>query len=84
GELLRVARKRFRSLGLNVRSKHDDGHLGWAEHAPFDGIIVTAAAAALAAPLTAQLREGGVLIAPVGGANAQSLLRLRKHDGGRI
>src|SRR5690606_20283592 len=42
GELLRVARKRFRSLGLNVRSKHDDGRIGWPEQGPFDGIVVTA------------------------------------------
>ena len=44
GELLRTARKRFRNLGLHVRSKHDDGRIGWPEEAPFDGIIVTAAA----------------------------------------
>lgn len=84
GELLRIARKRFRTLGLNVRSKHDDGHLGWREHAPFHGIIVTAATPALAAALTEQLAEEGVLVAPVGGANAQSLLKLRKEAGGAI
>ncbi|HZH42621.1 MAG TPA: protein-L-isoaspartate(D-aspartate) O-methyltransferase [Lysobacter sp.] len=84
GELLRTARKRFRTLGLNVRSKHDDGHVGWPDHASFDAIMVTAAAPALVDALTAQLREGGALIAPVGGANAQSLLRLRKDEAGRI
>ena len=42
GELLRTARKRFRSLGLNVRSKHDDGRIGWPEEGPFDAIVVTA------------------------------------------
>ena len=47
GDLLRQARKRLRQLGLNVRSKHDDGRIGWAEHGPYDGIIVTAAAPAL-------------------------------------
>ena len=55
GELLRTARKRFRTLGLNVRSKHDDGRIGWPELAPFDAIIVTAAAPALVEALTAQL-----------------------------
>jgi protein-L-isoaspartate(D-aspartate) O-methyltransferase len=45
GDLLRTARKRFRTLGLQVRSKHDDGRIGWPEEAPFDGVIVTAAAA---------------------------------------
>src|SRR3546814_256736 len=47
GELLRTARKRFRTLGFNIRSKHDDGRIGWPENGPFDGIVVTAAAPAL-------------------------------------
>lgn len=84
GDLLRTARKRFRSLGLHVRSKHDDGRIGWPEEGPFDGIIVTAAAPALVEALTAQLAPGGTLVAPVGGASGQSLLRLRKDADGRI
>ncbi|MBD7988752.1 protein-L-isoaspartate(D-aspartate) O-methyltransferase [Luteimonas sp. Sa2BVA3] len=84
GDLLRVARKRFRSLGLNVRSKHDDGRVGWPEEAPFDGILVTAGAPALVDALTAQLAPGGVLVAPVGAAGAQSLLRLRKDADGHV
>ena len=84
GELLRNARKRFRSLGLHVRSKHDDGRIGWPEEGPFDGIIVTAAAPALVDTLSAQLAPGGTLVAPVCGANGQSLLRLRKDADGRI
>ena len=84
GELLRNARKRFRSFGLHVRSKHDDGRIGWPEEGPFDGIIVTAAAPALVDTLSAQLAPGGTLVAPVGGANGQSLLRLRKDADGRI
>ena len=83
GDLLRTARKRFRSLGLNIRSKHDDGRIGWPEHAPYDAIVVTAGAPALVDSLTAQLAPGGTLVAPVGGANGQSLLRIRKGaDGG--
>ncbi len=84
GELLRTARKRFRTLGLHVRSKHDDGRIGWAEEAPFDAIIVTAAAPALVDALTAQLAPGGILVAPVGSANGQNLLRLRKDAEGSI
>ena len=84
GELLRTARKRFRALGLHVRSKHDDGRIGWAEEAPFDAIIVTAAAPALVDALTAQLAPGGTLVAPVGGASGQNLLRLRKDADGNI
>ena len=83
GDLLRQARKRFRTLGLNVRSKHDDGRIGWAEHAPFDAIIVTAAAPALVDGLIGQLAVGASLVAPVGGPSSQSLLQLtRRADGG--
>ncbi len=83
GDLLRQARKRFRQLGLNVRSKHDDGRIGWPEHAPFDAIIVTAAAPALVDGLIGQLAVGASLVAPVGGASSQSLLKLtRRADGG--
>ena len=84
GELLRTARKRFRSLGFNIRSKHDDGRIGWPELAPFDAIIVTAAAPALVDALTTQLAPGGTLVCPVGGSSAQSLVRLRKDDTGAI
>ena len=84
GELLRTARKRFRTLGLNIRSKHDDGRIGWPELAPFDAIIVTAAAPALVQALTDQLAPGGTLVAPVGGASSQSLLRLRKDAEGVV
>lgn len=84
GELLRTARKRFRTLGLNVRSKHDDGRIGWPEEAPFDAIVVTAAAPALVDALTAQLANGGTLVAPVGPSGGQTLLRLRKDAAGNI
>ena len=84
GELLRTARKRFRSLGLNVRSKHDDGRIGWAENGPYDGIVVTAAAPALVEALTAQLAPGGTLVAPVGASGSQRLLVLRKDAGGNV
>src|SRR3546814_9279021 len=39
GELLRTARKRFRTLGFNIRSKHDDGRIGWPEKGPVNGIV---------------------------------------------
>ena len=84
GELLRVARKRFRSLGLDIRSKHDDGRIGWPENGPYDGILVTAGAPALVDALTAQLAPGGVLVAPVGGAGGQQLLRLQRGADGAI
>ena len=84
GDLLRQARKRFRALGLNVRSRHDDGRIGWPEEAPFDAIVVTAASPALVDALAAQLAPGGTLVAPVGSANGQSLLRLRRDAAGNL
>lgn len=84
GDLLRTARKRFRSLGLNIRSRHDDGRIGWPEDGPYDAIVVTAGAPALVDALTAQLAPGGTLVAPVGGAGAQSLVVLRKDADGAI
>jgi protein-L-isoaspartate(D-aspartate) O-methyltransferase len=83
-ELLRTARPRFRQLKLNelIRSKHDDGNLGWAELGPFDAILLTCAAPALVQPLLEQLNDPGVLISPVGtDAGKQKLLRLEKCDG---
>ena len=84
GDLLRTARKRFRTLGFNIRTKHDDGRIGWPELAPFDAIIVTAAAPSLVDALTAQLAPGGTLVAPVRASGGQSLVRLRKDDTGAI
>lgn len=84
GDLLRSARKRFRSLALQLRSKHDDGRIGWPEHAPYDAILVTAAAPALVEALIDQLAPGGVLIAPVGPAGGQSLVKLRRRADGSV
>jgi protein-L-isoaspartate(D-aspartate) O-methyltransferase len=82
-ELLRQARRRFRKLGIgNVRARHDDGRIGWADAGPFDAILVTAAGAAAEPALIEQLAEGGVLIAPVGSGQTQELLRLRKLSDG--
>jgi protein-L-isoaspartate(D-aspartate) O-methyltransferase len=81
--LLREARRRFRKLGIdNVRSRYDDGNLGWPDEAPFDGIILTAAGEGVPPGLVQQLAEGGVLVAPVGPSGAQQLLRLRKTAEG--
>ncbi len=84
GDLLRIARKRFRSLGLNVRSKHDDGRIGWPENGPYDAIVVTAAAPALVDALTEQLAPGGTLVAPVGASGGQTLVALRKAADGSV
>jgi protein-L-isoaspartate(D-aspartate) O-methyltransferase len=84
-ELLRNARRRFRKLGIaNVRSKHDDGRLGWPEEAPFDAIVLTAAGVELETALLAQLAPDGVLVAPVGPAGRQELVRVRRDGEQRV
>jgi protein-L-isoaspartate(D-aspartate) O-methyltransferase len=82
-ELLRQARRRFRQLGLaNVRSRHDDGKLGWPDQAPFDAIILTAAGDAIPSQVLDQLSPEGVLVAPVGSPSSQMLLRIRGNGQG--
>jgi protein-L-isoaspartate(D-aspartate) O-methyltransferase len=58
-----------------------DGTLGWPSNAPYDGIIITAATPSVPAPLLEQLAEGGRLVAPVGPAQMQDLIRLTKVQG---
>lgn len=72
------ARQILSELGIdNVEIKVGDGGYGWPEHAPYDAILVTAAAPEVPAPLLVQLKEGGTLISPVGARKQQALLRLR-------
>jgi protein-L-isoaspartate(D-aspartate) O-methyltransferase len=67
----------------NVKLVVGDGSLGWPAEAPYDAIIVTAAAPALVNALIEQLAVGAHLVAPVGGAASQSLVKLtRREDGG--
>ena len=81
--LLKEAEKRFAELKLhNVTTRFGDGTKGWPEQAPFDRIMVTAAAAQLPTTLLESLAEGGVLVAPVGRERrAQRLMRVRRVDG---
>jgi protein-L-isoaspartate(D-aspartate) O-methyltransferase len=65
----------------NVFVRAGDGYKGWPEHAPFDAIIVTCAPEHVPQPLTAQLREGGRMMIPVGPIWNQELILLRKHEG---
>ncbi|MHB8253320.1 MAG: protein-L-isoaspartate(D-aspartate) O-methyltransferase [Acidiferrobacter sp.] len=79
GSLLRAARLRFQTLRLtNITCRHGDGYEGWPEEAPFDAIIVTAAARVVPPALFAQLKEGGRLIVPVGGEGQELLLYRRR------
>ncbi len=81
--LMKQARKRLRELGYrNVHVKLSAGDIGWPQHAPYDGILVTAAAAELPPALLEQLAPGGCLVAPVGGPAMQELRLVRRADGG--
>ncbi len=82
-ELLRLARRRFHKLGLNnIYTRYADGHLGWPSQAPFDGIVVTAAATEIHPELVEQLRVGGVMVAPVERHGMQRLLAIRETEDG--
>ena len=81
--LLSEAEGRFKALGLqNVITRHGDGSRGWPEQAPFDRIMVTAAAPHEPHELIAQLKPGGVMVAPVGKAGSQYLHRYVAEEGG--
>lgn len=67
-------------LGIdNVEVKITDGGYGWQDEGPFDGIMVTAGAPEIPAPLKVQIKDGGVLLAPIGSMRRQLLLRLRRQ-----
>jgi protein-L-isoaspartate(D-aspartate) O-methyltransferase len=79
--LARSAEERLSKLGYgNVRVLCGDGYAGWPEYAPFDRIIVTAAAEEIPDPLIQQLRDGGKMVIPVGSAfSIQNLVLVEKH-----
>ena len=85
-ELARNAEERLRRLGYaNVEVRAADGYYGWPEHAPYDGIIVTAAAPEVPEPLVAQLKPGGHLVIPIGLPRShQELLVVDKALDGRV
>jgi protein-L-isoaspartate(D-aspartate) O-methyltransferase len=79
--LLARARRSLRELKIrNVHLRFDDGNVGWAVRAPFDGILLTAAPACVPPGLFDQLRVGGRLIAPVGAEGRQDLMRYTKTE----
>jgi protein-L-isoaspartate(D-aspartate) O-methyltransferase len=85
-ELATNARRQLKKLGYdNVEIKNGDGNFGWPEHAPFDGIIVTAAASHIPQGLIGQLRIGARLVIPVGlPYHYQELMVIEKKANGKI
>jgi len=82
-DLLVEAEERFRRLGLsNIETRLGDGAGGWPEWAPFNGVIVTAAAPGVPQPLTEQLAPGGRLVIPIGDLVTQELIIVERGPTG--
>lgn len=83
--LAKTANKSLTEQGYKqVKTKQGDGYFGWEEHAPFDAIIVTAAAGHIPPPLWQQLKPGGRMVVPIGGAyEVQRLLVVEKTEEGK-
>jgi protein-L-isoaspartate(D-aspartate) O-methyltransferase len=81
-----AARRRLARLGYhNIESRIADGYYGWPDHAPFDGIMVTAAASHVPPPLIRQLAPGGRMVIPVGDRFfTQQLILIEKHHDGSL
>jgi protein-L-isoaspartate(D-aspartate) O-methyltransferase len=81
-ELVSFARDNLKAVGIkNAEVVHSDGSMGYPKASPYDKIIVTAACPAIPPPLIEQLREKGILLAPVGDAFGQKMVRARKLKG---
>lgn len=84
-ELGNTAADRLKRLNYkNVTVKNDDGYYGWKEHAPFNVIVVTAAAEYIPPPLIEQLKDGGRMIIPVGSPFMTQMLMLVEKKGGKV
>ena len=77
-EFAEAAAARFAALGHDVAVRVGDGTRGWADHAPFDAVLVTAAAAAPPPVLVEQLQPGGRMVIPLGGQEVQQLTLVTK------
>ena len=81
-ELLQTVGRRLEALGyLNVHLSAGNGSLGWPEHAPYEAILVSAAAPDIPLPLIEQLTEQGRMVLPIGPPEAQMLNEIEKREG---
>lgn len=84
-ELATSARRRLERLGYRVAVRHGDGNFGWPEEAPFDAVLVTAAASYVPPALVEQLKPGGRMVIPVGSMyGAQNLVQVDKEPSGVV
>lgn len=80
--LARRAENLLRQLDYkNIFIKVGDGTMGWQEYAPYDSILITAATPELPPPLVEQLKEGGIIVAPIGNKIVQTLTKIKKIGG---
>jgi len=84
-ELYDKTKIRLENMGFdNVYFKHEDGTMGWEKFAPFDRIMVTAAARFIPPSLLDQLAPNGIMVIPVGGSDYQELLVVKKDLEGQV
>lgn len=83
-EFAEAAKARFEALGYHVEVRVGDGSRGWDEHAPFDRVLVTAAAAEAPPALVEQLAPGGRMLLPIGGEELQQLTVIEKASDGEV
>lgn len=83
-ELFNKAQKTLAKLGYNANFFYGDGHAGKPQYGPFDSILITAAISEIPDELLDQLKKGGCLVAPVGGAHNQVMTRIYKNKKGEL
>ena len=83
-EFAEAAKARFGVLGYQIEVRVGDGSRGWLEHAPFDRILVTAAAEEVPTALVEQLEPGGRIVIPIGGKEVQQLSVIEKSASGEV
>lgn len=83
-KLYEKARRFLPELGFKINLFYGDGYLGLPDYAPFDGILITAAAPEIPECLFDQLNSGGVLVSPVGRGDIQTMVRYTKAEDGKI